>query len=225
MAMQDEGRKDDTPSGVDAKVMEEYDHWIKVDRVAMSMLVPIVILVGVPFGLHYMNGAGFLKGVIASTVSAFLVWFVLLPANFKPAKPMRIAREAACLLVLIGAAFLLHCGKHHFGVGGDGVFRAAIKSVCTDMSLIFVLAFLAFPFPLGYKLERWRFVRKGAAYREKQMKRMQNGLGRKVDAFLRKHPSLVLSSMKEYVFLSVRYGVWAVTLFSLANAAYSLVRG
>ena len=210
-------------SVVDAKELAEYDHWMKVERMTFSLTIPIILCVGVLAGLYYMDGTHFSRGALGAVVVVSLGAFVWVISNFRPAKSVRIVREVVWLLVLFIAAFLLHCGGLCAGTAGAAVSRAA-RVLCTPIVLIFVIAGFDLSCVIGYALDRRKFIRKGTEYREKRMKHLKNWFGRRVDAFLGRHPSLVVSSMKEYVFLSVRYAAWVASLSFLVSETYALVR-
>ncbi len=223
MTTQDEVNNEAMSEGVDAKVMEVYDHWCKVERIILSVCLGIILILYFPLAFRISDGnfSNVPWGMFIFTTMTAIVFL----ANFKPSKPVRIVREAIWLVTLLLVAFGALCWVGCL-FGNDS--RICRKVIGEFMFCGYIFAMTVYSigcYIVSLICNRRKFIRKEVAYREKVMKHFQNGLGaRKVDEFLRKHPSLVVSNMKEFALLVMRYLFWGEVLYLLAYEAYVLVR-
>ena len=222
MSTQDEVKNEAMPDGVDAKVMEEYDHWCRIERIILSVCLGMVFIICLLIASRISDGnfSNVPWGMFICTTMTAIVFL----ANFKPSKPVRIVREAIWLVTLLLVAFGALCWVGCLFGNGSRPFREVVGEFkCCGICILGVVVYAVGGY---FALKRKReLARKEATYREKVMRCLQNGLGaRKVDEFLRKHPSLVVSNMKEFAFLVIRYMIWGEILYLLAYEAYVLVR-
>lgn len=214
MTTQEETKPNNESLGVDAKVMEEYDYWMKMERVTQCVVLFVfnclLILTALAWSCFAIGGNVF-KPADLSFLALFFLGLVCPLANVKPAKPVRIVREAILLFAGVLVPFLLSCMALYLfwdDTCGCDVWIAYLSKMCVGVSL--GLVGIAIFLYLAFKCDRRRFVRKGAAYRERRMKRLRNWPARKVEAFLRKHPSIAVGGLKEFAFLWARYAIWMV---------------
>lgn len=88
----------------------------------------------------------------------------------------------------------------------------------TDVILVFGLiplipAFLAMLCSLVYKFNQWRFSCSENEVQEKKLKRLQNGIARRIDSFLSRHKALTLCDSRNFIFYSAGWMAVFITVF------------
>ncbi len=213
MTTQDDIKKEDLSEGVDSKVMEEFGHWQKINRLitvvmwslCLSLCVTIFAVGVYCYGnidlpVHY--------SVFICTVICYICFPIL--ANFKPARLLKALMLVASSVALLAWSWCLVRCLTREGRGGE-------FGVVIAFGLFFLVPVLfALPFSLWDRFARWRFMRKAQGLREKKMKRLRNVLARKIESFLGRHPSITFSGPNEFVFLS---GGWLTAVFGTLAAA------
>ena len=224
MAAQDDVKQECLPGGWDASELAEYGHWQRIERLVSTVLWPLGLCACVVLFAYCACCCGVIDshaGCPAAICAAIChVYFFCFLANFKPGKKTGIVMLALSFAVLLA---LLH------GLIWPPEDEDAKRTVAA-CEIVFGSLFLAPPlfasfFSLWNKLAGRRFARKTPERRAKKMKRMRNVLARKIDAFLERHPSLTLSSPKEFVLLSYGWTVVVVGALLLLLTAYFYIGG
>ena len=225
------------PASMNATANAEFEHWWEVRLVMWSAIIGVAYLVmGLCLGTWFCCTGGLFDSIYGEcfpftfvylSFSCFAVlgfsWFL---ATIKPKRPVQTIREGIGALALLFTAFGLHCLAAYLFWADGMSFRAAVRGfLCVRMPALVLLPIgVSLVFPLAWFFDK-------IYYRAKHVKRGKPlkwpGLVRKVEGFLGRHPSLVLSGLKEYCFLGIRYSVWgavlALLVFEAVIVAYFLV--
>ena len=188
--------------GFSAEELAQYDYWRDVNDIRVY-LVGIGFCIGICIGFCIFVGIMrdfSIVGIIRDfSVGGILIDFVLAGILglgcccmcFKMPRIIKmVLRLSSCMAILMWSWCLIR----------------ALLSPAEDSIAVVVMACVTalFLFPMLEQLsiweERWRFKRLSRKKYEKKMKRFRSGLSIKIDAFLRRHPSLCFADDKEKIF-------------------------
>ena len=224
------------PAGMNATTDAEFEHWWKIHLAMWSAIGGVAYLVmGLGFGIWCYCVGAHMDDIYGECFPFTLAlwsffWFAVIGlswflATLKPKRAVRTVREGIGVLVLLFTAFGLHCLAAYLFRGNGMSFSAAVRGFYGRMIVFALIPIgLSSVVSLVWFLDRI-YCRSMYVKRGKPLKWL--GLARKVEGFLGRHQSLVLSGLKEYCFLGIRYSVWgavlALLLFEAMIVAYFLV--
>ena len=226
MTTQDEIRCKGMPASMNATADAEFEHWWKIRLVMWSAISGVAYpVIGLCLGIwSYCTGSRFdyIYGECFPFTFALLsfFWFAVIGlswflATVKPKRPVRTVREVIGVLALLFTAFGLHYLAAYLFGGDDMSFGGVVEGFYGRMTFFAMLVIVMLPisvsfvFPVGWFLDKI-YNRSKHVKRGKPLK--WSWLTRKVEGFLGRHQSLVLSGLKEYCLLGIRYSVWGAAL-------------
>lgn len=207
----------------DADICTKYSYWQKINRLILVFVLPIIF--SIPLiaivGYLYEDGiSGFFKDLY-SLIKEEWLFFVCLAvgylspilANLKLSKFLRFILAGLSALVLcVWMWCLVSCLTNP-----EMRWMTVVVLVLGLISLI--PCFFAILISLYSKFAEWRFCRSEIALQEKKLKRLQNGIARRIDSFLSRHQTFTLCDSKSFILCSAG---WVAVVIAVSLALFTL---
>lgn len=176
------------PQGFSAEELAQYDYWRGVNGIK-EYLFHICIWFCIFVGIMRDFSVG---GILIDFVLAGILGLGCCCMHFKMPRIIKmVLRLSSCMAILMWSWCLI---RALLSPAEDTI--AVVVMACA--TALFLLPMLL-PLSVIWE-ERWRFRRLSRQQYEKKMKRFRSGLLVKIDAFLRRHPSLCFADDKEKIF-------------------------
>ena len=222
-ATAENGRDEAQPSQDRATAAADRSRWLLANRLCATIITLLIVVFFVGYSAitlaRFAADGGIppiltlivLSVILIASCSSFL-------ANFRLPAPKSILVEALLLTLILYASFALYCLSAYFRWGDfwghNVILRSVILEFCSQavkLTLGCVLLSLLISAVncvnfAGRLYDRWM---------EKGMSIKYSRPMKKIADFIDRHPSLIASSAKEYVELSVRYAIWGAMLSML----------
>ena len=174
------------PQGFSAEELAQYDYWRGInDLKVFYICIWFCIFVGI---MRDFSVGGILIDFVLAGILGLGCWCT----HFKMPRIIKMVLcLSSCMAILLWSWCLI---RALLSPAEDTI--AVVVMACAKA--LFLLPMLL---PLSVIWERWRFRRLSRQQYEKKMKRFRSGLSIKIDAFLRRHPSLCFADDKEKIFI------------------------
>lgn len=176
------------PQGFSAEELAQYDYWRGVNGIRVYLFgicIWFCIFVGI---MRDFSVGGLLIDFVLTGILGLGCWCT----HFKMPRIIKmVLRLSPCMAILLWSWCLI---RALLSPAEDTI--AVVVMACA--TALFLLPMLL-PLSVIWE-ERWRFRRLSRQQYEKKMKRFRSGLSIKIDAFLRRHPSLCFADDKEKIF-------------------------
>lgn len=207
----------------DADICTKYSYWQKINRLIIVWTLPLILsipLVAIAGYLYEDGISGFFKGLY-SLIKEEWLFFVCLAVGYLSPILANLKLSKFLRFILAGLSALVLC-----------VWMWCLVSCLTDPEMrwmtvvILVLGlislipcFFAILISLYSKFAKWRFCRSETALQEKKLKRLQNGIARRIDSFLSRHQTFTLCDSKNFILYSAG---WMATVIAVSLILFTL---
>ena len=191
------------PQGFSAEELAQYDYWRGINDIKVYLFhIYIGFFSGICIGFCIFGiRIGFcIFGEIMRDFSVGVIFALVLVGILglgcwcTQFKMPRIIKMVLCLSSCMAILLWSWCLIRALLSPAEDTIAVVVMACATALFLLHMLL------PLFAIWERWKFRRLSRQQYEKKMKRFRSGLSIKIDAFLRRHPSLCFADDKEKIF-------------------------